>query len=233
MRDGRCTITGTLRLCGRTLAAMERPHSVSIYLSLAALFISLGSLFVGYSGLQVARKGAYINEKSARPFIAITSLKIARDITRGADRAHFIITASNLGKTVAENVTIALRIVPIGKDGQEAVRIVGDVVPHSDVFLRGPIVSGTFAPGLIRSVPFEALFSFRLPIIPELTIAIFGRNSYYSEGGGLGVRRFIDDWCFFKPVERDNIVRQGDLLPCTPAMESSFEAYSAHRHLSE
>ena len=121
---------------------MERPHTISILLSVAALAVALGSLYQSH-------RGVVVNEWSSRPAIEVTSLRLTQDWLLYNARASFVITVSNLGRTKAENVSIALNIFP---------RPQADYSPRSEFILRGPILSGAFAPGLIRTVPFEAAF---------------------------------------------------------------------------
>jgi hypothetical protein len=199
---------------------MDRPHTISILLSLAAIAVALASLHQSH-------RSVLINEWSSRPAIEVTSLRLTHDWLAGEARASFVITVSNLGKTKAGNASIALYIFP---------KPLADFSPSSEFVLRGPILSGAFAPGLIRTVPFEAAFEKHsredlLTLTPEDVLVVFGRNSYYGDD----TPQILEDWCLFKAAEFGDsrlTIRQGEFSPCPLNIINSREGDLARTQLS-
>jgi hypothetical protein len=131
---------------------------------------------------------------------------------------------TNLGKTKADDVSISISIFPEPDE---------DLATQSDVVLKGPIlnVSGTFAPGLVRTVPFEAIFggvpSVKLEPLPRPSfLAVFGRNIYSTEGH----IRFREDWCLYKASDRESrAILRGELTPCPSDIEDSMGQWARER----
>ncbi len=83
----------------------DRPHVWTLVFSAAALVFSLVSVGISIASWYESHRSRLLNENSSRPVVRVVGAKTAKT-WNGSDDLEVIVTVTNLGRTIAERVSI-------------------------------------------------------------------------------------------------------------------------------